>query len=261
MKSILNIFLFFLLLTQFHYSQWINQNPVPDVNDLWCTFFIDDSTGWIVGSGGFIKKTINAGNEWIEQNSGTTLILKSIQFVDQNNGWICGESGLILKTMDGGTTWDSLASGTTQHLSDIYFYDADTGYVVGFGGTILKTTDGGLSWISLSSGTTNDLYSMDFVDAFIGYAAGEINDTSSVIKTTDGGTSWIDKSSGFPATGGNCLAVEFVDANVGFIGGGNPYGFLYKTSDGGDTWGPSLSSPTLEQTEKDSKERLSTFWN
>ena len=70
---------------------------------LWSTFFVDDSTGWIVGSGGFIKKTTNAGNEWILQNSGTTLILKSVQFVDQNTGWICGESGLILKTTNGGS--------------------------------------------------------------------------------------------------------------------------------------------------------------
>ena len=114
----------------------------------------------------------------------------------------------------------SQLSGTTEHLSDIYFYDTNIGYAVGFGGTIIKTTNGGSSWTNLSSGTTNDLYSMDFIDASIGYAAGEVNETSSVIKTTDGGVSWIDKSSGFPRTDGSCLAVEFIDANTGFIGGG-----------------------------------------
>ena len=155
-------------------------------------------------------------------------------------GWICGEGGLILKTTDGGANWDSLASGTTEHLSDIYFYDINIGYVVGFGGTIIKTTDGGLSWISLSSGTTNDLYSMDFVDASIGYAAGEVNETSSVIKTTDGGASWIDKVKWVSCTSGYCLAVEFIDANTGFIGGGHG-SFLYKTTDGGETWNSSVS--------------------
>ena len=256
MKSFLQILLFFLLVTQLHYPQWTNQNPVPDVNLLWSTFFVDNNTGWIIGSGGFIKKTTNAGDEWIEQNSGTTLTLKSVQFVDQNIGWICGEAGLILKSTDGGANWASLASGTTEHLSDIYFYDADIGYIVGFGGTIIKTTDGGLSWTSLPSGTTNNLYSMDFVDAFIGYAAGDVNETSSVIKTTDGGASWIDKSSGFPRTDGSCLAVEFIDANTGFIGGGDYSGFLYKTSDGGDTWGSSVSPLALDQIEKDTKELL-----
>jgi photosystem II stability/assembly factor-like uncharacterized protein len=247
------------MVTQIFYPQWTNQNLEPDFNDLWCTFFVDDSTGWIVGSGGFIKKTTNAGNEWVAKNSGTTLILKAVQFVDQNTGWICGESGLILKTTDGGTNWYPLTSGTTEHLSDIHFYDADTGYVVGFNGTILKTTDSGSSWISLSSGTTNDLYSMDFVDAFIGYAAGEVNDTSSVLKTTDGGASWIDKSSGFPRTNGNCLAVEFINANTGFIGGSGSGGFFYKTTDGGDTWGQSDSPFALERKEIDTEKQLDIY--
>ena len=113
------------------------------------------------------------------------------------------------------------------------------------------------SWTSLNSGTSNDLLSMDFVDAFIGYAAGEINDTSSVIKTTDGGASWIDKSSGFPRTGGFCYAVEFIDANTGFIGGSSP--FFYKTTDGGDTWGSSVSIFPLERTDISNKEQLNIY--
>lgn len=254
--SSLRILFFFLLMSQIQFAQWTNLNPVPDGIDLWSTFFIDDSTGWIVGTGGFLKKTTNAGNEWIQQNSGTTLTLKSIQFVNNNTGWICGESGLILKTTNSGNTWDSLASGTTQHLSDIYFFDADTGYVVGFGGTILKTTNGGAYWTSLNSGTSNDLYSMDFVDAFTGYAVGEVNDTSSVIKTTDGGASWIDKSSGFPATNSRCLAVEFVDTNNGFIGGGNN---LYKTIDGGDSWSLSEASISFKHEEIENIEQLSPY--
>jgi len=257
MKYFLQILLFFLLITQRQYPQWTNQNLVPDHNDLWSTFFVDDSTGWIVGSGGFIKKTTNAGNEWIQQNSGSTLILKVVQFVDQNTGWICGEAGLILKTTDSGANWHSLTSGTIEHLSDIHFYDADTGYVAGFNGTLLKTTNGGANWTSLSSGTTNDLFSMDFVDAFTGYAAGEINDTSSVIKTTDGGATWIDKSSRFPATRGNCLAVEFIDATTGFIGGSSP--FFYKTTDGGDTWGESESPLALGRKEIDNGEQLNIY--
>ena len=259
MNFLLQNILFVLLVTQFAYPQWTNQNLVPDRNDLWSTFFINDSTGWMVGSSGFIKKTTTAGNEWFQQNSGTNLILKAIQFVNQNTGWICGEFGLILKSTDGGTTWDSLQSGTTQHLSDIYFYDTDTGYVVGFNGTILKTTNGGSVWTNLNSETSNDLLSLDFVDAFIGYAAGEVNDTSSVIKTTDGGSSWIDKSSGFPRTNGNCITLDFINANVGFIGGGGGSTFFYKTTNGGDTWAMSGSLFQTRQTKMDSTEQLSIY--
>ena len=100
---------------------------------------------------------------------------------------------------------------------------------------------------------------MDFVDAFIGYAAGEVNETHSVIKTTDGGMSWIDKSTGFPATGGNCLTVEFINTNNGFIGGGNFSGFLYKTTDGGDTWNSAVSQFPSKINEIDFREQLSIY--
>lgn len=259
MKSLMQILFFFLLISPLSFSQWTNQNPVPDGNDLWSTFFADDSTGWIVGSGGFITKTTNAGAEWIQQNSGTNFTLTSVCFTNQNSGWICGDEGLILKTTNGGSDWFSLISGTTEHLTDIQFCNSDIGYVSGFGGTILKTTDGGLSWISLNTETTSNLYAIDFVDEFIGYAVGGDGDTISVLKTTDGGFNWIDKSSGFPQTKGYCLTVEFIDANTGFIGGSNYSGFLHKTTDGGDTWGQSLSTLLLEQTEKNGKEQLSIY--
>ena len=69
-KSLLFILLFIISLAS-SYPQWTNQNPVPEGNDIWSTFFVDDNTGWIVGSDGFIKKTSNAGIDWIQQNSGT----------------------------------------------------------------------------------------------------------------------------------------------------------------------------------------------
>ena len=98
MKKLLLFTFVFILSSANTYPQWTNQNPMPDGNDLWSTFFIDE-TGWIVGSGGFIKKTTNAGLDWIEQNSGTTLILKSVKFINPNTGWICGEGALYLQQL------------------------------------------------------------------------------------------------------------------------------------------------------------------
>ena len=255
MKKLYLITFFVILISSIIQSQCINQNPVPDSNDLWSTFFIDD-TGWIVGSGGFIKKTTNAGVDWIEQKSGTTAILKSVQFINLSTGWICGEGGLILKTTNGGSNWFSLTSGTTEHLTDIHFCDPNTGYVVGYGGTILKTTDGGSAWVSQSSGTSIDLYSVDFVDALLGYAVGGM-DPIAVLKTTDGGTSWIDKSSGITENK-YLLAVEFIDANTGVVGGGyDGDDFIYKTTDGGDTW-IVVFTPWKEK-EQNHREQLSIY--
>lgn len=237
MVALSRILIFFLLITQNLFPQWTNQNPVPEGNDLWSTFFINDSTGWIVGSDGFIKKTTNAGLDWNAQNSGTQLILKSVQFVDSNTGWICGETGLILKTTDGGQNWFSQTSGTTEHLTDIHFLDSRTGFSVGFGGTILKTINGGLSWTNCPSPTSSDIYDIDFVNALVGYAVGGEWGSYAILKTTDGGLSWINKGSDFFYYYLFLLTVKFIDVNTGFIGGGHSYqNIIFKTTDGGETW-------------------------
>jgi photosystem II stability/assembly factor-like uncharacterized protein len=244
MKAIY-ICVFYLLTVYIAQAQWTNQNPVPDGNDLWSTFFIDDSTGWIIGSGGFIKKTTNAGSEWIQQNSGTTALLKSIQFVDHNTGWICGGS-LIIKTTNGGLDWIAQNSGTLVQLTDIHFCTSEVGYVTGFGGTVLKTTNSGASWTTLTTGTTNDLYSTDFVSATTGWAVGGYNyDSRTIIKTTDGGINWTSQSVGINMP---LYSVDFVDENTGFAVGGS-YNVI-KTTDGGNSWNQSLDLPFKEKEQK-----------
>jgi photosystem II stability/assembly factor-like uncharacterized protein len=258
MKCFLRISVIILLTSQIQLSQWTNQNPVPDGNDLWSTYFIDDSTGWIIGSNGFIKKTTNAGFDWFQQNSGTNLILKSVKFINEKTGWICGESGLILKTTNGGTNWDSLISGTTDHLTDIHFSDLNTGYVVGFEGKILKTTNGGSAWVSLPSGTSSNLSAVDFIDTNSGYVIGGELGNWVILKTTDGGASWTNKSSSFPYTYGFPITVEFINSELGFVGGGiTPHSnYIYKTTDGGDTWIQSILSPNLKEKEASQREQL-----
>ncbi len=228
------------LTTAIIYPQWTNQNPVPDGNHLWSTYFITDDIGWIVGSNGFIKKTSNAGLDWIQQNSGTTATLKSVQFADENTGWICGDAGLILKTTDGGQNWLELSSGVTEKLTDIQFLNFNIGYAVGFNETILKTTDGGISWATQSFGSTFDLYSVDFVDANLGYAVGG-RDSSKFLKTTNGGIGWTERTLELGVVSTPILnTVEFINASVGWIGSEgqllNHSGNISKTTDGGETW-------------------------
>jgi photosystem II stability/assembly factor-like uncharacterized protein len=249
-----------MLFSNFSHSQWTNQNPVPSGNDLWSTCFVDDNTGWIVGSDGFIKKTTNAGIDWLQQNSNTKLILKSVQFINQKTGWICGESGLILKTTDGGVNWDPVESGTTEHLTDIHFYDANIGYIVGFGGTILKSNNGGKSWRTLSSGTSIKLNSVDFFDALLGYAVGGEYGSYAILKTTDGGVSWSNRSSGLTLFWGKLIDIEVIDNNMAFIGGGELWtNAISKTTDGGDTWIPQGLPPTEKNKENNIKEELTIY--
>jgi photosystem II stability/assembly factor-like uncharacterized protein len=240
MKKLILLLYTLLLTTGITYPQWNNQNPVPDGNNLWSTYFIDDNIGWIVGSNGFIKKTTNTGLDWFQQSSGTTASLKSVQFSDENTGWICGGEGLILKTTNGGQNWFELSSGVTENLTDLHFTDSNTGYVVGYNETILKTTDGGTTWVTQSIGSTFDLYSVDFLDSNLGYAVGG-RDSSNFLKTTNGGVVWTRTTldlGGLSTLILNC--VEFINANDGWIGSEGQFlnhsGNISRTTDGGQTW-------------------------
>ncbi|MFI5406862.1 MAG: YCF48-related protein, partial [Nitrososphaerales archaeon] len=238
MKSLLHILIFILLLTQQHFPQWTNQNPVPDKNDLNSVFFINDSTGWIVGTAGFITKTTNAGVDWLQKNSGTTTDLNAIYFIDSDTGWAVGRSGLIIKTTNGGLDWIQQSSGTSVKLKAVHFYSTNIGWVVGYDGTILKTSNGGINWNIVTSGTTYPLFSVYFIDALTGWAVGGQTafqyQLVVVLKTTDGGNNWFEQPLNLGNITGPLYSVYFIDFNIGWVVGAGS--FITKTTNGGETW-------------------------
>ena len=58
--------------------------------------------GYAVGDAGVILKTINAGDSWQQQQSGTILKLNKVHFLDLDYGIAVGENGTILLTTTGG---------------------------------------------------------------------------------------------------------------------------------------------------------------
>ncbi len=229
-KTFATIFIFILQLTL--QAQWINYNPFPEGNSLRSVAFINDSTGWISGSGGLISETTDAGETWNEQVSGTSNTLKSIYFVNASKGWTVGESGKILVTSNGGTTWSDQVSTTTYTLNSVYFIDQNTGWAAGANGTILFTINGGLHWTSQSSGTSLEIFNIKFVSGLVGYAVGGDGfRTELILKTTDGGNSWTPRSSG---TEGVLYSVSFIDESTGWAVGLESK--IIKTTDGGLTW-------------------------
>ncbi len=120
--------------------------------------FINKETGWVAGIRVFpatktqksiIQKTMDSGQTWVTQETGTEDILEDIFFVDDTTGWAVGENGIILHTQNGGDLWIPQASGTEEKLSSVRFADKNMGWAVGgdFGvGVVLSTTDGGETW-------------------------------------------------------------------------------------------------------------------
>ena len=123
------------------------------------------TTGWVTGDGGLLRKTTDGGLNWTNMN--TTNVgqqfysanLKTIHFTDVNNGWVPGDGGLLRKTTDGGLNWTNMNTTNvgqqfySANLQTIHFTDVNTGWVTGDGGLLRKTTDGGLTWTNMN--TTN----------------------------------------------------------------------------------------------------------
>ena len=53
--------------------------------------------GWACGVGGKIIYTVDGGQNWTEQTSGTEENLFDIDFVDESNGWAVGTFGANFK--------------------------------------------------------------------------------------------------------------------------------------------------------------------
>lgn len=238
-KFILIVFVSFLQITLT--AQWTSQNPIPDGNSLRSVFFINNNIGWIVGSDGFISKTLNAGVTWNQKSIATTNTLKKIFFTDISvggiateisMGWIVGENGLIMRSNDGGESWIPQNSGTSETLNSVFFANRLSGWAVGNNGTILRTFDGGNHWRIQNSGTNLPIYDVNFINSKTGYAVGGDGFGSElIIKSTDGGNIWVAKPSGGE---GVLYSVSFVSETDGWAVGLEKK--ILHTSDGGDNW-------------------------
>src|ERR1041385_7958923 len=63
-------------------------------------------TGFVIGTGGCIRKTTDNGASWQWLNPGIILFESdAVFFPDVNHGWVAGYNGKIIMTSDGGNTW------------------------------------------------------------------------------------------------------------------------------------------------------------
>ena len=123
-------FSLFLLSFSYSFAQWQWQNPLPQGNSLQSVTFIEQHQGWAVGTAGTILHTVDGGNTWEVQTSGTVNDLFDVCFTDLYKGWAVGQGGTILFTSDGGDTWEEQFSGTMYDLFGVCFTDPDNGWVV-----------------------------------------------------------------------------------------------------------------------------------
>jgi photosystem II stability/assembly factor-like uncharacterized protein len=164
-------------------------------------FFINDTTGWLIGDHpGKIYSTSNGGNSWTRQATIPGHYLRSIEFVTARKGF-CGslDSGFF-KTTDGGNTWIDIRSAITPRIPGICGLSApDSTTIYGCGiwyrpAFIIKSTDGGNTWSRIDmSAYASGLVDILFINKDTGWVSGispRPAEKGIILHTTDGGSSW-----------------------------------------------------------------------
>jgi len=213
---------------------WKSRYLVADntlATQLWGMYFVNSDTGWVVGTGGFIAKTEDAGATWHLQGQGlTNEWLRKVDFVNDSTGWIIAAKGLVFKTTDAGLTWNAQSGLPSETLYTIFMLDENNGFIGGADNTLYYTTNGGANWnvSTFTVGGERDINGSFFLDANHGWAVGE----NGVIQfSTDGGATWTLQTS--PTTE-ELEAVYFKNSLEGWIVGDD--GAILATIDGGTNW-------------------------
>lgn len=209
------------------------QGPANPSSYIYAVDFSSPQIGWVVGTSGFIAKSLDAGLSWTTQIAAASYNFYDIKFFDRNRGLIVGANGTIIWTSDGGVTWTPVNSGTLNSLWQIKVLDSTNVWTVGSNGTILHSTDGGQTWSTQFSGTSYTLMGIEFINSKLGWAVGY---GSQILRTSNGGATWVLvnpklESKDFSTS---YFGVCFADSSHGWIS--DCTGGVLRTTDGGEHW-------------------------
>jgi photosystem II stability/assembly factor-like uncharacterized protein len=102
---------------------------------------------WRLGFGGLIEQSLDGGQTWTAQNSGTTETLFLGSAPSEQVCWVISISGTILRTINSGATWLPVVSPIPQNLGLIRASDALHATVWDMSRRhIFETSDGGATW-------------------------------------------------------------------------------------------------------------------
>ena len=210
--------------------------------------FADESEGWAVGDDGVILHSIDGGDTWERQVSGTRASLRAVKFLNPYTGWAVGRTdrpeggsaGVILHTTDGGLKWRVAIEDGMPGLRGVQFFDDKTGFVVGDGAGaapsgVFQTVDGGRNWKPMPGGRVaawNAVDGKSLADcALVGVngSMGLVRDNSVALADVE-------------ALGGRSVRAVKIEGKIGFAVGQG--GLIMASNSAGSKWGfPDLKLP------------------
>ena len=188
---------------------------------------INDTLGWVCGTGPSLLKTTNSGESWNMVNTGFGgFNYWALDYLNENILYVAGSGGNILKTTDSGINWQLIQTGYGDNLYRIVVFDTLRIVTGGQNAKACYTMDGGITWNYTL--TTPEIDAMAFANDSVGFLSGYASG-SFIYKTTNGGISW------YPQTvwpGGYWLM--FVNNSVGYNVGLDL--LIKRTTDLGNSW-------------------------
>ena len=218
-------------------------NGIKDVYDM---FFADESTGFVVGHDGMIKKTTDAGITWETLKSGTNVDLNTVAFINKYIGYVGSDyirdgnhfNSLIIKTIDGGLSWTIDTIPNVARFTDIWFFNENDGIAylmrgdsetVSITDAVFITNDQGATWENLNLNVTLNNWTWDRI--FVTNNVCDIigGDNNNILyQSKDFGKTWISIQT--PAT---IDGLDFVSNDISYI---TDRGKIYKTENSGAVW-------------------------
>lgn len=111
----------------------------------WSVYFLNDTTGWILGDRGLFSKYNYIDEHWDFKFSILDGWLADLYFMDENVGFATSVND-IYKTSNGGNTWSKIFSIGGEMFKKFEFLSQKIGFALGTRKSVIKTTDYGITW-------------------------------------------------------------------------------------------------------------------
>lgn len=223
---------------------WTATRVGPAGQDLNTVYFLDSKRGWVGGDKGFLSRTDDSGQSWVQQTVDTTKAINDIYFRDKDAGFLIAGNA-IFTTRDNGTRWTEVRrflptefDGADVELYSVRFTGKKKGWVVGsvskdehvIDSILLTTENAGETWHRQRAPSRLELIHLDFANEKRGWIVGT---GGTILATTDAGETWTKQESGTKAT---IYHVDFRGEKRGLAVGER--GTVLRTADGGASWTP-----------------------
>lgn len=184
-------------------SSWA-QASVPVAVTLTAIHFPTETQGWVVGHGGIILHSSDAGMTWTKQFDGN---LANQQVIDQAEERIVklesalesapeeqqGDIEFQLEEAQFGledAQFDA-ETGPSKPLLDVWFANELKGFAVGAYGFFFETEDGGKNWFNVSNRIDNqDRFHLNAISEVVGGSLFIVGEAGNIFRSNDTGSTW-----------------------------------------------------------------------